>query len=334
MNGAEVEAAPERFSFQRIEDAATRLLGFAITTPLLCHEALDARAGGKLWVKAECLQRTGSFKFRGAYNRLSRLTEAQKRCGVVAFSSGNHAQGVAAAAKLVGCPAVIVMPSDAPRLKVEQTRAYGAEVVLYDRVHEDREAIGAALAKDRGAVLVPPFDDLDVMAGQGTAGLELITQAKALGAHLDVVSANASGGGLMAGVATAVRALSPKTRIVIAEPGGFDDFDLSLKAGKRVAHAGTATTLCDALMVPMPGALTFPVLQGLGASAVCASDDEVLEAMALAFRYLKIVVEPGGAVALAAALAGRLQLNGGTGAVIATGGNVDPEVFRRALERI
>ena len=317
-----------------IEDARRRIAGEAVITPLLSHPALDARAGGRLFVKAECLQRTGSFKFRGAYNRISRLTDDERLRGVVAFSSGNHAQGVAAAAALVGCPAVIVMPADAPRLKIESTRAMGAEVRLYDRYTEDREAIGQEISAKRGAILVKPFDDPFVMAGQGTAGLEIIDQLAALGLVPDAVAANASGGGLVAGVNVAVHAKAPKARLYVAEPKGFEDHALSLRAGRITAHSGRAKTLCDALMAPQPGNLTFPINQTLLTGALSASDDEVLDAMAMAFRHLKIVVEPGGAVALACALRGDLDLKGGVGVVLATGGNVDPDTFRLALDKV
>jgi threonine dehydratase len=321
-------------TFADIEDAASRLEGMAVRTPLLRCDALDEAAGGRVYVKAECLQRTGSFKFRGAYNRISRLSPHERVAGVVAFSSGNHAQGVAAAAQIVGCPAVIVMPADAPTLKIEATRGYGAEIVLYDRFGESREAIAAGIAAERGAVLVPPFDDPQIIAGQGTVGLEAARQLAAPPTPLvaDVVACPASGGGLMAGVALAFERLSPSTRAICVEPEGFDDHALSLKAGAPMRWTpGAAPSLCDALMSPKPGELTFALNAPRLAAAVAVSDAEALAAMAFAFRHLKLVLEPGGAVALAAALTRRLGLDGGVALIVASGGNVDPAVYARAL---
>lgn len=318
-------------TFADIEDAAKRLAGVAVRTPLLQVEALDEAANGRVFVKAECLQRTGTFKFRGAYNRISRLSDDERLRGVVAFSSGNHAQGVAAAAKLAGCSAIIVMPADAPAIKIARTRGYGAEVVLYDRFNESREAIAAKIAGDTGAVVVPPFDDPYVIAGQGTVGLEIVEQLEAVGAAADVLICPASGGGLMAGVALAFEAKSPKTALYCAEPAGFEDHALSLKAGERVSITPTTASLCDALMSPSPGAVTFPINQARLAGAVAASDNDVLTAMAFAFEHLKLVIEPGGAAALAALLAGRVALNGQTAVIVASGGNVDPATYVRAL---
>ena len=314
-----------------IRAAAERLLGRAVVTPLLESPALNARLGGRLLVKAETLQRTGSFKFRGAYNRLAQLSAAERKGGVVAYSSGNHAQGVAAAAQLLGLPALIVMPADAPAIKVANTRGYGAEVVLYDRYRESREEIGQRIAAERGATLVPPFDDYRVMAGQGTAGLEIAAQARAMAVKLDAVVIPASGGGLAAGCAVALASESPGTEVYAAEPVGFDDLSRSLAQGKRVANAPGATSICDALLVQMPGELTFPINRRLLKGSLAVSDDEVLAAMASAFAELKLVIEPGGAAALAAALSGKLDLKGRTVAVIASGGNVDPATFARAL---
>jgi threonine dehydratase len=311
--------------------AERRLAGRAVVTPLLESPLLNARLGLRLLVKAETLQRTGSFKFRGALNTLLQLDERQRRAGVVAYSSGNHAQGVAAAAQLLGIPAIIVMPADAPAIKVANTRAYGAEIVLYDRWRENREAIGAAIAAERGASLVPPFDDARVIAGQGTAGLEIAAQAAALDARLDALVVPASGGGLVAGCALALAAESPETRVYSAEPETADDLRRSLAAGERLANDPAARSICDALLAPMPGELPFAILRRLGAGAVVASDVEVCRAMAAAFADLKLVVEPGGAAALAAVLSGRLEAKGGTVAVIASGGNVDRETFIKAL---
>ena len=318
--------------FEDILDAAGRLQGHAMETPLLRSDSLDKAVGGRVFVKAEALQRTGSFKFRGAYNRLSRLSAWERRRGVVAYSSGNHAQGVAAAAKLVGCPALIVMPADAPRIKVEATLGYGAEVVTYDRYTESREAIAERIARERGAVVVPAFDDPFIIAGQGTVGLEAARQLQALGAHADVLLCPGSGGGLMAGIALSFERLSAATRLYVVEPQGYEDHAASLVAGRPVRVAAAAPSLCDSLMAPEPGAITFAVNGPRLAGALAVSDAEALTAMAFAFRHLKLVLEPGGAVALAALLHGRLALEGRTALVVASGGNVDPQVYSRALE--
>jgi threonine dehydratase len=311
--------------------AAGRLAGRAVLTPLLEAPSLNARLGLRLLVKAETLQRTGSFKFRGAMNTLLQLDKRQRRAGVVAYSSGNHAQGVAAAAQLLGIPATIVMPADAPATKLANTRGYGAEVVLYDRWGESREAIGARLAAERGASLIAPYDDARVIAGQGTVGLEIAAQAAALGARLDALVVPASGGGLVAGCALALAEESPGTRIYSAEPDAADDLRRSLAAGERVANDPKARSICDALLAPMPGEITFAIHRRLLAGGLAVSDADILRAMAVAFAELKLVVEPGGAAALAAVLAGRLDAKGKTVAVVASGGNVDRETFIRAL---
>ncbi len=318
-------------TFADILDAADRLAGLAVETPLLRADALDEAVGAQVFVKAEALQRTGSFKFRGACNRLSRLTDAERVAGVVAFSSGNHAQGVAAAARRVGCPAVIVMPSDAPATKIAATRGFGAEVVVYDRFTESREAIAAALAEQRGAVIVPPFDDPYIIAGQGTVGLEAARQLEALGLQAQDVICPVSGGGLLAGINLAFGARSPATRLWSAEPEGFDDHARSLAAGSRVSNVPGAPSLCDALMAPEPGKLTWAVNAARLSGGLVASDAEALAAMRFAFRHLKLVLEPGGALALGALLAGRLERPGGVVLVIGSGGNVDPGVFTRSL---
>lgn len=314
-----------------VEAAAERLRGVAVTTPLLENAQLNARVGGRVLLKAETLQRSGSFKFRGAYNRLNQLDAAQKQAGVVAWSSGNHAQGVAAAAQMLGVPATIVMPSDAPVLKIENTRGYGAEIRLYDRLTESREDIAMGIARERGAVTVPPFDDPHIMAGQGTVGLELARQAEAAGARLDAVLAPCSGGGLMAGLSTAVKHNQRQAELYSVEPAGFDDMARSLAAGTRQRNEGGAASFCDALLTPTPGKLTFAVNRRLLAGGLSVTDEEVSVAMAYAFAVLKLVVEPGGAVALAAVLAGKLPTEGRTLAVVLSGGNVDPATFAAAI---
>ncbi len=318
-------------TYEDVLDAAARLEGLAVKTPLLRHDALDAATGAEVFVKAECLQRTGSFKFRGAYNRISRLTADELTRGVVAFSSGNHAQGVAAAAAMLKTPAVIVMPADAPKAKIEGTRALGGEVVLYDRWTESREQIAARIGAERGAVVVPAFEDFYVMAGQGTSGLEAAHQLEALWRTADLLLAPASGGGLIAGVGLAFDALSPATRIYAVEPEGYDDHAKSLEAGHPVSMKPTKASLLDALMAPAPGEMTFALNRKKLSGALAVSDEEALAAMAFAFRHLKIVLEPGGAAALAAVLAGKLEVAGQTVVVIASGGNVDAETYARAI---
>lgn len=313
--------------------AAERLAPHAVKTPLLESPLLDARAGGRLLLKAEVLQRTGSFKWRGAMNRLLRLSDDERRRGVVAFSSGNHGQAVAAAARRVGTSAVVAMPADAPRIKVDRTRAYGAEVVLYDRVREDRQAIARRLADERGLTLVPPYDDPMIAAGQGTVALEAARQAAALGARLDALLVPCSGGGLAAGCALALERESPGTAVHTVEPAGFDDTARSLAAGRRVENRPGARSICDAILAPTPGEMTFEVNRTRLAGGLAVTDEQVLDAMAAAFDALKVVVEPGGAVALAAALSGAFECRGKTVGVVLSGGNVDPETFARALTR-
>jgi len=315
-----------------IEAAAARLKGHAVETALIESPALNDRLGRRVLIKPETLQRVGAFKFRGAYNRLVQLSPEERQRGVVAFSSGNHAQGVALAARLLGMPALIVMPSDAPAVKVEATRGYGAEIRLYDRLTEDRVAIAADISAQRGAVVVPAFDDPDIIAGQGTVGLELVHQAAERGATLDVLACPIGGGGLLAGVSTAVKALSPATAIVGVEPVGFDDTLQSLQKGERVTLRPATRSLCDALESPAPGELTFPVLRKTVADVALVTDAEVAQAMRYAFSVLKLVVEPGGGVGLAALLAGKVKSWGeGTTGLVLSGGNVDPELFARVL---
>lgn len=314
-----------------IRAASLRLRGRAVRTPLLEATAASRIAGARAFAKPEVLQRTGSFKFRGAMSRLSLLSEDERRRGVVAFSSGNHAQAVACAARDMGTSAVIVMPADAPRLKIENTRNHGAEVVLYDRVKEDRVAIGQRLAKERGLVLVPPFDDYHVMAGQGTIGLELVADAAQQGMAFDLVLVPCSGGGLAAGIATALAVLSPRTRVVAVEPRTHDDLARSLATGVRQSNPAGQLSICDSLMVDQPGALTFPLLEAAGVTAVSVRDSEAMAAMAHAFYEMKLVVEPGGAVALAALLSGKVNARDKTICVVLSGGNVDADMFQRAL---
>ena len=315
-----------------IEAAAGRIAGHAVVTPLVESRALNDRAGRRVLLKLETLQRVGAFKFRGAYNRLVQLTPAERKVGVVAFSSGNHAQGVALAAKLLGMPALIVMPSDAPAVKVDATRGYGAEIRFYDRLKDSREAIAAEIASARGAVVVPAFDDLHIIAGQGTVALEMLDQAQALGATFDLVAAPISGGGLLAGIATVVKARSPNTAIVGIEPAGFDDTLQSLQAGRRVTIKPTGRSLCDALESPAPGEINFPILQRTVADVAVVTDGEIIEAMRYAFSILKLVVEPGGAAGLAALLAGKLPSYGdGAVGLVLSGGNVDPQMFADAI---
>ncbi len=319
-------------TFADIEAAAIRIAPEAVKTPLVENPALNERLGCRVLIKLETLQRVGAFKFRGAYNRLVQLTPQERKAGVVAFSSGNHAQGVALAARLLGMPALIVMPADAPALKIAATRGYGAAVKLYDRLRESREQIAADAAAERGAILVPAFDDPHIIAGQGTAGIELVRQAEALGAHIDLFLGQVSGGGLMAGISEAIKTLSPDTEIWGVEPAAFDDFAQSLAAGTRIAIKPTGRSLCDALETPQPGELTFPMLQRNLSGAVSVTDAEVAEALRYAFTTLKLVVEPGGSVGLAALLAGKLRPKAGsTVGLVFSGGNVDPELYVQIL---
>lgn len=314
-----------------IQAAAARLQGNVRVTPLLHAPLLDRLAGRRVLVKAECLQLTGSFKARGGWSAVSALDPQARARGVIAYSSGNHAQGVALAAARHGAPCVILMPSDAPAVKIANTRAYGAEVVLYDRATEDRDAIGAAIAADRGLTLIRPYDDPQVIAGQATVGLELATQAAAEGVtHADVLVC-CGGGGLASGIALALQAHAPGLTVRTAEPAGFDDMARSLASGQRQKNPAATGSICDAILTPTPGDLTFPILQRLAGAGVTVTDDQALQAVALAFTHLRIVLEPGGAVALAAALFTPDLPD--TVIAVATGGNVDPATFATALAR-
>ena len=311
-----------------IRAAALRLQGHARRTPLLSSPFLDQIAGRRVLVKAECLQHTGSFKFRGAWSAITSLPEGTR--GVIAFSSGNHAQGVAYAAQLRGLPAVVIMPRDAPAIKIANTRALGAEVVLYDRMTEDRDALGAALAAERGLTLIPPFDHAQVIAGQGTTGLEIAEAARLEGVEDAQVLVCCGGGGLTSGIALALEAEAPQMLVRPVEPAGFDDVAQSLAQGQVVTNP-QRSGLCDAIVTPAPGRLTWPILKRLCGPGLVVTDDQALQAMALAFERLKLVLEPGGAVALAAALFLSDQIEGDTVIVTASGGNVDRAVFLRAL---
>jgi threonine dehydratase len=312
--------------YDEIVTAAARIAGVAVRTPLLRSDTLDRLTGAQVFLKPENLQRTGSFKFRGAYNRLSAIPAGDRAAGVVAFSSGNHAQGVALAASLLDMPAVIVMPSDAPPIKVERTRGHGADVVFYDRLTEDRDAIAAAIAERRGAVVVPPFNDRFVIAGQGTAGLEAAADLAALGLAADLALVCCGGGGLASGFA-----VGSQVPVVAVEPANWDDVNQSLAAGRIIPVTNPQPTRCDALQTLRMAELTFATLTANAATGHVVSEAEVARAVAFAFRELKLVVEPGGAVALAAALAGRLDLAGKTVLVVLSGGNIEASVFADCL---
>jgi threonine dehydratase len=319
-------------SFAGVQDAARQIAGHAVRTPLIESPALNERLGGRVLMKAENLQRAGAFKFRGAYNRISRLTADELKRGVVAYSSGNHAQAVAAAARMVGTTAIIVMPADSPKVKVEGVIGFGGEVRMYDRYTENREAIGEEIAASKGSVLVRPFDDPFVIEGQGTIGLEIVDQAKAAGvAPLDQLVCGASGGGLIAGINLSMAALSPHTPVIGVEPRDYNDTQISLAAGERRTHAPARGTICDALMTDRPGELTFPINRRLD-RVETVSDAEVAEAVRYAFRVLKLVVEPGGAVSLAALLAGKVEARDRATAIVLSGGNVDPALFSAIIE--
>ena len=317
-----------------IRAAAERLKGHARRTPLLNAPLLDDIAGRRVWVKAECLQLTGSFKFRGAWSALSALDPDTRARGVIAFSSGNHAQGVALAAKMHGAPAVIIMPSDSPQLKIDNTRAYGAEVLLYDRDGESREEIGKRLGAERGLTLIKPFDEPQVIAGQGTCGLEIAEQAAEQGITKADVIVCCGGGGLTSGIALAFEADAPGLRVRPAEPEGFDDVARSLRSGGIERNNATSGNICDAILTPQPGDITFPIIQRLCGPGLAISEQEALQAMAHAFNRLKVVAEPGGAAALADALFRADQIEGDDVIVTISGGNVDAPMFQRALESL
>lgn len=314
-----------------VRAAAALIHGIAVRTPLLECQPLNERAGRRVLVKFEGAQHTGSFKFRGAYNRLARIEGAAKAAGVVAFSSGNHAQGIAAAAKLLGLRAAIVMPADAPTIKIANTRELGAEIVFYDRLTESREQIATSLAAERGAILVPSFDDAFVIAGQGTVGLEIVEQAARIGATLGQVLVCCGGGGLVAGTATAIRDTAPDVAVYAVEPAAFDDTARSLASGRRETIAAGAASICDALLAPSPGELTFPINMALLAGGLTVTDDQVRAAMRFGFERMKLVIEPGGAVALAAVLHSIAPPCRHATAIVISGSNVDPGAYAAML---
>ncbi len=316
-----------------IEAARERIGAEAIRTPLLSSPFLDDIAGRRILVKAECLQRTGSFKFRGGWSAVSGLAPEIRERGVIAFSSGNHAQGVALAAALHEVPSVIIMPDDAPKIKIENTRAYGAEVVLFDRSKDDRDAIGATLSKDRGLTLIRPYDEPLVIAGQGTVGLEIAEQGHELGIGNAEVLVPCGGGGLTSGTAIALNAKAPGYTVRTCEPQAFDDVARSLASGRIERNEKLAGSVCDAIITPQPGNITFPIMTHHCGPGIAVTEDEALHAMVLAFLRLKVVVEPGGAVALAAALFHGAELKSDTVVAVASGGNVDPEIMAQALSR-
>lgn len=310
-----------------IHAAAARLRGHVVETPLLFSPGIDAIAGRRVFVKAEALQVTGSFKARGGWSAISALAPEIRAHGVIAYSSGNHAQGVARAAAAFDIPAVIIMPSDAPRAKIEGTRALGAEVVLYDRVKESREEIGATLARDRGLTLIRPYDEPQVIAGQGTTGLEIARQAAAFGITDGEVLVCCGGGGLTSGIALALEAEAPAMQVRPVEPAGFDDVARSLASGRIERNAAATGSICDAVLTPAPGEITFPIMHRLCGSGLIVTDAEARRAVAAAARHLNIVVEPGGAIALAAALYHGDRIAGDHVIVTASGGNIDKSLL-------
>ena len=320
--------------YQDVINAARRIKGYAIKTPLLTSHILDEVCGARVYLKAENLQRTGSFKFRGAMNSVTAYLEQNPdlaKRGVIACSSGNHAQGIAEAARLLNVPATIIMPFDAPKIKVERTRRSGATVLFYDRAKEDRDEVTNAKAEELGAVLIHPYNNPYVMAGQGTCALEAVEFFNANDIELDRVFACTGGGGLSAGIALVMQERFSKARFHTVEPEGFDDYSRSLVSGERVENATTVGSICDAIITPTPGELGFSILKDYASQGLVISDEEALRAVAFAFNELKVVVEPGGAAALAALLSNKIDIQGETALLTLSGGNIDPEMMRKAL---
>ena len=316
-----------------IKAARQRIKGVAVKTPLLTNCYLNELLDAKVYIKLENLQQIGAFKFRGAYNRLCQLNEEEKKRGVVAFSSGNHAQGIALAAKMLNMKATIVMPSDAPKLKLEGTLRLGAKVVEYDRSTESREDIAAGIAKSFGSILVPAFEDYSIMAGQGTIGIEVANQLGAKKKQLDAYLAPAGGGGLLAGTSVAIRSLIPGAKVYGVEQEGYDDHALSRKAGRRIKIKPKKSTMCDALMATTPGKMTWSINSKTVTDFLVVNEDEIAHAVAFAFLRLKVVVEPGGAVALASLLEKKIELAGKRIVIVLSGGNIDGNTFRYCLEK-
>lgn len=319
-------------SIDDIRSAADQIKGVAVRTPLIENIKLNEIAGGRVFVKAECLQHTGSFKFRGAYNRLSRLTDDEKARGVLAFSSGNHAQGIARAAQLLGIHATIVMPEDAPALKLEATKGYGAKVVLYDRYNEDREEVAYRVAGDSGVTVVPPYNDPFIMAGQGTSALEVVEDLQTLGVTPDQALVCCGGGGLASGSFTVYKHFFPEMEAFAVEPEEFDDVKRSLESGTIKTVDFGARSICDALLTPSPGSLTFPILRDADAKGITISDNDARRAVAFAGNTLKVTAEPGGAAALAALLAEKVDTKDRVTVCIISGGNIDPHMMQQCLQ--
>ncbi len=319
-------------TYQTILKAAATIKPVAVRTPLLESPALNKILGYRFFIKAETLQKTGSFKFRGAFNALSSLTDQQRRDGVFAYSSGNHAQGVALAAKMMGVKATILMPKDTPPIKLTNTKSYGADVITYDRYTESREDIGATIAAEKNLTLIKPYDNPYVISGQGTVGLEIHEQLKDLDITANAIVAPCGGGGLTSGIALATAELSPATTVFAAEPHNYDDTARSLELNERVANDTEQKSLCDAIVTPMPGEITFPILQACNAKAISVTDDQAKHAMWAAFHYFKLVVEPGGAVAIASALQQKLPATNKVVVAVASGGNTDQALFSNILQ--
>ncbi|WP_026379621.1 threonine ammonia-lyase [Afifella pfennigii] len=317
-------------SFSDIEAAATRIQGRAMRTPLIGSPALSEEFAARVFLKPECLQRTGSFKFRGAYNAVMAAGPAA-RAGVVACSSGNHAQGLAEAARLAGVPATIVMPADAPQVKMQRTRASGARIVTYDRASQDRDEIAAELIAQDGGLLVHPYNDPKVIAGQGTVGLEIAAELAGMRLAPDVVLAPCSGGGLVAGVALAVTERAPPCRVMAVEPEGFDDYARSLAADRIVGNERSSGSVCDALLAPEPGEMSFAINRQKLSGSIAVSDEAALRAVGFAYERFRLVLEPGGAVALAALIDGKVDVRGSVVVIVLSGGNIDDAMLARAL---